>query len=91
VNISLRPRAQKVDQTVEDSKFSHTERSQYEQVRIQDRTPYVLDIKRNCPLRRFALILQRVESLLCDDREIGKYTRPVSRQRLGKHVSTATN
>jgi hypothetical protein len=27
----------------------------------------------------------------CDDREIGKYTRPVSRQRIVKHVPTATN
>jgi hypothetical protein len=36
-------------------------------------------------------ILQRVELLLCDDREIGEYTRDVSRQRLGKHVPAATN
>jgi hypothetical protein len=27
--------------------------------------------------------------LLCNDREIGKYTRAVSRQRLSKHVSAA--
>jgi hypothetical protein len=36
-------------------------------------------------------ILQRVEPLLCDDREIGKYTRAVSRQRLGKHVPAGKN
>jgi hypothetical protein len=32
-----------------------------------------------------------VGPLLCDDREIGKYTRPVSRQRFDKHFSEATN
>jgi hypothetical protein len=31
----------------------------------------------------------RAVPLLCDHREIGKYTRPVSRQRLGKHVPVA--
>jgi hypothetical protein len=39
----------------------------------------------------FGLILPRVEPLLYDDREIDEYTRPVSRQRLGKHVPAATN
>jgi hypothetical protein len=29
--------------------------------------------------------------LLCDYREIGEYTRDVSRQRLGKHFPAATN
>jgi hypothetical protein len=29
------------------------------------------------------------EPLLCNDREIGKYTTPVSRQQLGKHVPVA--
>jgi hypothetical protein len=29
--------------------------------------------------------------LLCNDREISKYTRDVSRQRLGKHVPAATD
>jgi hypothetical protein len=32
-----------------------------------------------------------VEPLLCHDGELGIYTTPVSKQRLGKHVSTATN
>jgi hypothetical protein len=31
-------------------------------------------------------VLQRVEPLLRDDREMGGYTRIVSGQRLGKHV-----
>jgi hypothetical protein len=35
--------------------------------------------------------LVRVEPLLCNDREIGGYTRAVSGQRLGKHVPTATD
>jgi hypothetical protein len=30
-----------------------------------------------------------VELLLCNDREISKYTRAVSKQRLGKHVPAA--
>jgi hypothetical protein len=33
----------------------------------------------------------RVEPLLCNDREISKYTRAVSRQRLGKHFHAATD
>jgi hypothetical protein len=33
----------------------------------------------------------RVEPLHCNDREIRKYTRSVSRQRLGKHVPAATD
>jgi hypothetical protein len=33
--------------------------------------------------------MQRVEILLCDDRDVGKYTRPVLGQRLGKHVPVA--
>jgi hypothetical protein len=37
------------------------------------------------------IILLRVEPLLCDDRERGKYARDISRQRLGKHVPGATN
>jgi hypothetical protein len=37
------------------------------------------------------LLMQRVEPLLCDDREVGEYTRAVSGQRLGKHVPAATN
>jgi hypothetical protein len=37
------------------------------------------------------LILWRVEPLLCNDDEMSKYTRAVSRYRLGKHVPTATN
>jgi hypothetical protein len=32
-----------------------------------------------------------VEPLLCDEREMVEDTRDVSRQRLGKHVPTATN
>jgi hypothetical protein len=36
-------------------------------------------------------ILQRVEPLLCNDREMGGYTRAVSGQRLSKHVHAATN
>jgi hypothetical protein len=31
----------------------------------------------------------RVEQLLCNDREMGGYTRSVSGQRLGKHVPVA--
>jgi hypothetical protein len=38
-----------------------------------------------------AFILQRVDSLLCKDRGISKYTRVNSKQRLGKHVPVATN
>jgi hypothetical protein len=34
-------------------------------------------------------ILWLVDPLLCDDREIGKYTRSVSGQRLSKHVPVA--
>jgi hypothetical protein len=33
----------------------------------------------------------RVEPLLCNDREMGGYTRAVSGQRLGKHVLIATD
>jgi hypothetical protein len=33
----------------------------------------------------------RVEPFLCNDREIGGYTRAVSRQRLGKYVPTTSN
>jgi hypothetical protein len=36
-------------------------------------------------------IFQRVKSLLSTDREITKYTIPVSRQRRGIHVLTTTN
>jgi hypothetical protein len=36
-------------------------------------------------------ILLRVEPLLCDDREMGKYTGPDPRQRLYKHVPAAKN
>jgi hypothetical protein len=36
-------------------------------------------------------ILYRVEQLLCNDHEISEYTRPVSRQWLGKYVPRATN
>jgi hypothetical protein len=35
------------------------------------------------------IVLQRVEPLLRNDREIGGYSRAVSRQRLGKHVPVA--
>jgi hypothetical protein len=35
-------------------------------------------------------IMKRVEPLLCNDRDINKYTRTVSRQRLVKHFSAAT-
>jgi hypothetical protein len=34
-------------------------------------------------------ILKLIEPLLCNDREISKYTRAFSRQRLGKHVPVA--
>jgi hypothetical protein len=34
-------------------------------------------------------ILWRAESLLCNDRKLGGYTRVVSGQRLGKHVPAA--
>jgi hypothetical protein len=37
------------------------------------------------------MILMRVEPLLCNDREISKYNRAVSRQRLNKQVPAATN
>jgi hypothetical protein len=33
----------------------------------------------------------RVQPLLCDDCEIGEYTRDVSRQRFCKHFPAATN
>jgi hypothetical protein len=36
------------------------------------------------------LILYRVQPLLCNDHKIGRYTRAVSRQLLGEHVTTAT-
>jgi hypothetical protein len=36
-------------------------------------------------------ILYRVEQLLSNDRELGEYTRDISRQRLGKDVPTANN
>jgi hypothetical protein len=48
-----------------------------------------------CGLKAFApgnayisynIILQRIEPLLNNDREIIKYNRTISRQRLGKHV-----
>jgi hypothetical protein len=38
-----------------------------------------------------AYTLQRVEPLLCNDREISKYTRAVSKQRLDKHVLATTD
>jgi hypothetical protein len=37
------------------------------------------------------LKFEPVESLLCNDREMGEYTRAVSGQRLGKHIPAATN
>jgi hypothetical protein len=37
------------------------------------------------------LIFYCVKPLLCNDLEVGKYTRTVSRQRLGKHVPAAKN
>jgi hypothetical protein len=36
-------------------------------------------------------MLLRVELLLCNDPEMGGYTRVVSGQRLGKHVPAGTN
>jgi hypothetical protein len=36
-------------------------------------------------------MLLRVEPLLCNDIEMGGYTRTVSGQRLGKHVPEATD
>jgi hypothetical protein len=33
--------------------------------------------------------MQRVQPLLCNEREMGGYTRAVSGQRLGKHVPSA--
>jgi hypothetical protein len=36
-------------------------------------------------------ILWSVETLLCNEPEIKKFTRAVSRQRLGKHFPAATN
>jgi hypothetical protein len=36
-------------------------------------------------------LLQLLEPLLCNNREISKYTRIVSRQRLVKHVPMATD
>jgi hypothetical protein len=35
--------------------------------------------------------MQRVEPLLCNDREMGGYTRTGYGQRHGRHVSTATD
>jgi hypothetical protein len=35
------------------------------------------------------MIVGCVEPLLCNDRKMGRYTIPVSRQRLGKHVPVA--
>jgi hypothetical protein len=35
-------------------------------------------------------VLQCIESLLCNDRDISKYTRAASMQRLGKRVPSAT-
>jgi hypothetical protein len=37
----------------------------------------------------FFLVLQRVEPMLCEDRNMGRYTRAFSRQSLGKHVPVA--
>jgi hypothetical protein len=37
------------------------------------------------------LVLLHVELLLCNNCEISKYTRTVSRQQLGKHVPVATD
>jgi hypothetical protein len=37
------------------------------------------------------IILWRVETLVCNKRETGGYTRAVSEQRLCKHVLAATN
>jgi hypothetical protein len=36
-------------------------------------------------------VLKRVETLLCNDREISQHTRASSRQRLGKHSPAATD
>jgi hypothetical protein len=36
-----------------------------------------------------SILLKRLEPLLCDDREMGGYTRAVYGQRLGKHVPVA--
>jgi hypothetical protein len=33
--------------------------------------------------------MQRIEPLLCDDSEISKYTRAVTRQQLDKHIPAA--
>jgi hypothetical protein len=41
--------------------------------------------------RSFIRILWREEPLLYNDREISKYTRAISRQRLGKYVPAATD
>jgi hypothetical protein len=35
--------------------------------------------------------MYQVEPSLCDDREIGKYTKPIPKQQLDKHVPTAKN
>jgi hypothetical protein len=35
--------------------------------------------------------MRHVEPLLCDDCEMGKYTRAVSEQQLSDHVPTAAN
>jgi hypothetical protein len=37
------------------------------------------------------MILKEVMPLLCNERKISKYTRGVSRQRLGKHVPATTH
>jgi hypothetical protein len=39
----------------------------------------------------YSNIEQRVEQLLCNDREMGRYTRAVSGQRLDEHVPSATD
>jgi hypothetical protein len=39
--------------------------------------------------RKEMFLLYRVVQLLCNDREIGGYTRPISGQRLGKHAPIA--
>jgi hypothetical protein len=49
-----------------------------------------------CPLQLFDFnqnwnILWCVQPLLCNDREMGGCTRPVSGQRLSKHVPIVTN
>jgi hypothetical protein len=41
--------------------------------------------------RRVLMVRSRVELFLCNDREMGGYTRAVSGQRLSKHVPAATD